>query len=123
LPVEFTAPFKPQVFTATFNADSERLWNPAQNAIATAARYANATVASRIEITGYRAAIHLSNGQDYVESQALAASRAAAVEQALRTVGVPAGTKLSVRAHLAAIASQGMEASLAARRVTILVVP
>lgn len=122
-PIQFTAPFKPQTFTAVFNVDSERLWQPAQTAITTAARFANAAGASRIEITGYRAAIRLSNGQDYVESQAVAESRAKAVEQALRTIGVPARTKITVRWQRAAIASHDLDQNLQARRTSILVLP
>ena len=122
-PSDYTAPFKAQLFTATFNADSERLWAPAQTAVMAAAHYAAVAKASKIQITGYRAAMRLSNGQQYIESPTVAEMRARAIDQALHTVGVPAGAKVSVSWQHTATVSIGMTQDLNARRVSILVVP
>lgn len=122
-PAEYQAPFKARTFTASFNADGERLWQSAQTAIAEAARYASAASASRIEVTGYRAAMRLSNGQKFVEQEGIAQRRADAVLQALRTIGVPERARVVVSWQRAAVAASGLEANLNARRVSILVVP
>jgi outer membrane protein OmpA-like peptidoglycan-associated protein len=122
-PMEFQAPFTARTFTATFNADSERLWQPAQTSIAEAARYASAGSASRIEITGYRAAMRLSNGVNFIEQGDIAQRRADAVLQALRTVGVPERARLVVNWQHAAVAARGLDENLNARRVSILVMP
>jgi outer membrane protein OmpA-like peptidoglycan-associated protein len=122
-PVEYTPPFKAQVFTANFNADSERLWNQAQAAVTAAARYASVVKASNIQITGYRAAMRLSNGQQYIENPSLAELRAKAISQALQTAGVPSSAKIIVAWQRAAVASKDMAANQDARRVSIVVVP
>jgi outer membrane protein OmpA-like peptidoglycan-associated protein len=122
-PMEFQAPFTARTFTATFNADSERLWQSAQNSIAEAARYAGAAAASRIEITGYRAAMRLSNGLKFIEQDDIAQRRADAVLQALRTIGVPERARLVVNWQRAAVAARSLDENLNARRVSILVVP
>jgi outer membrane protein OmpA-like peptidoglycan-associated protein len=122
-PVQFEPPYKPQTFTATFDVDSERLWLSTQAVIQAAVRYANTAGASRIEIAGFRTAIQLSNGQSYVEDQAIARARAQAVAQAVRTLGVPATAKIDVTWQRKAIAVDDMDANLRARRVSILVVP
>jgi hypothetical protein len=122
-PAEYQAPFRARTFTATFNADGERLWQSAQTAIAEAARYASAASASRIEITGYRAAMRLTNGRKFIEQQGVAQRRADAVFQALRTIGVPERTRVVLDWQRTPLEARGLEANLNARRVSILIVP
>jgi outer membrane protein OmpA-like peptidoglycan-associated protein len=106
-----------------FDAGSERPWNAAQSVIQTAARYALASKAANIHVTGYRAAFKLSEGGEYAEPADLAERRAKMVEQGLRTLDLPAGTKLSVDWKHEAVHASGMEADARARRVTIVVTP
>jgi outer membrane protein OmpA-like peptidoglycan-associated protein len=122
-PAAYTAPFKPQSFEALFDAGSERPWAPAQSAILSAARYAKAAKAASIHVTGYRAAFRLSDGGEYAEPTDLAERRAKLVQQALRTLDLPADTRLTVDWHEQAVHANGAQADAAARKVTILVSP
>ena|SRR5271170_6242270 len=122
-PKEYKPPYTPRVFTANFNADSERLWRQAQIAIEDAARFAGAASASKIEITGYRAAIRLSNGRDYVERSIIAERRAKAVEEALHNVGIPQSARVVVAWRAAAIPYSDAVANPQGRSVSVRVVP
>ncbi len=122
-PEQFQPPFAARSFEAPFNVDSERLWGPAQSGIADAARFAAASGAAHIVITAHRAAIRLSNGQEYVERAATAQARAAAVLQALQTIGLPQATHVTVHWQRQPEHARGLEANARARRVSILVVP
>jgi outer membrane protein OmpA-like peptidoglycan-associated protein len=95
----------------------------AQNAIEAAAHYADAAGARRIDITGYRAVTRLSNGQNYIERADMAKRRAGAVEQALRTLGLPAKTKLMIHWRESAVPSSALQAGPDGRRVSLSVVP
>lgn len=116
-------PFKAQSFTATFDADTDRAWRPAQDAVTAAARYASAIKARSVTITGYRAAIRLSGGTDYVERADIAESRARVIETALRTVGLPDGVKVDVKWVTRPAPSTGTARDAEARRVIITVNP
>ena len=122
-PVVYTAPFIVRNFDVRFNADSERLWMEAQSAIEAAAHYADVAEARRIDITGYRAVTRLSNGQNYVERADMAKRRAEAVEQALRTLGVPVKTRLTIGWRAGAVPSSALKPGPDGRRVSLTVVP
>jgi hypothetical protein len=122
-PPELTPPFKATTFNATFNADSDRMWRPAQAAINEAARLAIAAKASEVQVTGYRSVIRMSDGQDFVERESVAGDRAKMVEVALRTLGVAQTTRIKVSWRQAPTRADGIEADIAARRVSILVMP
>lgn len=122
-PLVYEAPFIVRSFDVKFNADSERLWMEAQSAIEAAARYADAAEARRIDIKGYRAVTRLSSGQNYAEREDMAKRRAEAVEQALRTVGVPAKTHLKIGWQESAVPSSALKPGADGRRVSVTVVP
>jgi outer membrane protein OmpA-like peptidoglycan-associated protein len=122
-PVAYKPPFTTQTFNVAFDADGQRLWAAAQSAIQNAAHYATAAGASTIHVTGYRAAIRLSDGHEYVEQPWLAERRARVVEQALRTLDLPARAKLIVDWRSNPVASQGIEADARTRHVSIVVSP
>jgi outer membrane protein OmpA-like peptidoglycan-associated protein len=122
-PVAYSAPFAAQTFLVPFDAGSERPWNPAQAIIQTAARYAVASKAASIHVTGYRAAFKLSQGGEYAEPEDLAQRRAKMVEQGLRTLDLPAGTQLIVDWKQDVVHVSGMDAGSRARRVSIVVTP
>jgi outer membrane protein OmpA-like peptidoglycan-associated protein len=122
-PVVYTAPFKSQTFDAPFDAGNVRPWGPALSAIQNAARYANAAKATNIHITGYRAAFRLTDGGEWTEPAGLAEQRAKVVEQALRSLDLPSGIRLSVDWHERPVHASGMEADAAARKVSIVVSP
>lgn len=116
-------PFAPTDFVATFDADSDRKWRSASQEISAAARFAQASNAARVEVSGYRAAIRLSNGRDFVENEAIAEARARTAEEALRVLGLPATTKLTVNWTRKLTPSTGTSADAAARKVVIRVTP
>ena len=122
-PAPLAPPFKAQAFNAVFDADTDRLWQEAQQAITAAARLANAAKAAKVRVVGYRAAIGLSDGGTFVERPGLAQHRAEAVAQALKVVGLPSVTKLDVSWQDAPIPAQGTPADVAARKVVITVEP
>jgi outer membrane protein OmpA-like peptidoglycan-associated protein len=106
-----------------FDAGSERPWAAAQSAMQNAARFATAARAASIHVTGYRAAFKLSAGGEYTEPADLAQRRARLVEQGLRTLQLPAASKLIVDWRQEPLPASGMEADAAARRVSIVVTP
>jgi outer membrane protein OmpA-like peptidoglycan-associated protein len=122
-PAIYQPPFTPQSFMVPFDVDGQRLWSAAQSAIQNAARYASSASAASIHVTGYRAALRLSGGQQYLEQPWLAQRRARVVEQALRTLDLPARTRLIVDWRSNPIASSGMDANARARHVSIVVTP
>lgn len=123
VPAIFAAPYTTRTFTAVFDADSERLWRPAQVAVETAARYATEARASTIDILAYRASFRLSDGTDYVEAKSIGQSRARAIEQALITVGVPRESRIVVRWKTAAMPSNQLQENNRAQSVSITVKP
>jgi outer membrane protein OmpA-like peptidoglycan-associated protein len=123
VPIVYTAPFIARHFDVMFNADTERLWMDAQNVIEAAAHYADVADARRIDITGYRAVTRLSNGQNYVERADIAKRRAEVVEQALRTLVVPAKTHLTMSWRDSAAPSSALQPGPDGRRVSLTVVP
>ncbi|CAN5228869.1 hypothetical protein BH11PSE2_BH11PSE2_22280 [soil metagenome] len=118
-----TPPYAARDFTATFDADTERMWRQAQSAVTEAARYITATKAQAVTVTGYRAAIRLSNGSDFVERDSVGPARAKTVADALRNIGLPAGTKLTVKSEPAPIPSTGAAKDADSRKVVISVSP
>ena len=116
-------PFAARTYAVPFDADATRLWREAQTAITAAARYAAAAKASSIEVVGYRAAIRLSNGKDYVERKDLDQDRASVVATALKTLGLPDGVKLIVRWENKPLAGTGTAKDAENRRVIIVVKP
>lgn len=122
-PEGFAPPFTVREFTAPFNADTERLWGPAQAALSDAVRYAAAAKASTVVITGNRAAIRLSNGTDYVERDDIAERRAQAVATAVRRLGLPPSTQVKVQWDNHANAPDGSPHDDINRRVTLKVTP
>jgi outer membrane protein OmpA-like peptidoglycan-associated protein len=122
-PPPLNPPFRATTFNATFNADSDRMWRPAQSAISEAARLAIAARASEVQVIGYRSSIRMSDGQNFVERESVAESRAKVVEVALRTLGVPETTRIKVSWRQSPSRSDGIQADIEARKVSILVVP
>lgn len=122
-PAPFQPPFTVRSYEVRFNADSERLWQPAQSAISEAARYADAAGARSVEVTGYRAAMMLSDGTQYVEADGLEQRRAEAVAVGLRTIGLPQQTRLEVHWRSRAVPARGIAAIDTARVVRIIVRP
>lgn len=116
-------PFAAREFVLQFDADSARKWRQATAEVTNAARYAQAVRATRIEVIGYRAAIRLSNGRDFVEAERIAEDRAREVEESLRVLGVPETAQLSVTWRSKPIASTGTAQDAASRKVVVRVVP
>lgn len=116
-------PFKPKTFTATFNADTSRLWRPAQAAVRDAARYAVAAKAKTVKVVGYRATMKLSDGGAFVEDADIGQERAEVVAETLGIFGVPKTTKFEVSWKTAPTPSKGVGEDQPARRVEITVLP
>ena len=116
-------PFKTQTFSATFNADTSRLWRPAQAAIRNAARYAAASKAKTVKVVGYRASMKLSDGGAFVEDADIGKERAEVVAEALSIFGVPKTTKIDVSWKTAPTPAKGVDEDKEARRVEISVLP
>lgn len=122
-PAPFSSPFTVKTFVAPFDADTDRLWREAQTAVNEAARYAKAAKASAIEVTGYRAAIRLSDGKTFVEHAGLSEARAKAVAENLRTLDLPTATTLKVVWIDKPAPATGTARDAEARRVVISVKP
>lgn len=116
-------PFKPAEYTARFNADTSRMWRPAQAAVRQAATYATQTKAEAIEVTGYRSSIKLSDGGTYVEDKSIAQERAQVIAEALRTLGIPEATKVRINWRTRPEGGRGDHGDAEARRVVIRVIP
>jgi outer membrane protein OmpA-like peptidoglycan-associated protein len=122
-PSPFVPPFGPRAFQVPFNAGTDRLWGPAQQAISEALRYAAQVKAHQMTVTGYRATIRLSDGSDYVESADVAERRAHAVETAVKALGLPAGTQLAASWQDGAVPSSGLGNDASNRHAAVLVIP
>lgn len=118
-----TPPFEPKTFVATFDAGTDRKWAPAQRTLTQAYKYAVAVNASRIEITGYRAAIRLSSGQDYVEEPNVAVNRAKTAAEAFTTLGLPPGAKMEVKWVDQPVPSAGLGQDVDHRKAVVTVYP
>lgn len=116
-------PYKAETFTATFNADTTRLWRPAQAALRQAVTFATYSKATAVEVTGYRAAIKLTNGETYVEDAAIAQERAEIVAEALEALGMPKTAKISVKWVTRPEGGKGDERDAQARKTVIRVIP
>jgi len=107
-------------FTIYYDFDAERAGRMTQ-VITEAMAYAKATHAKRVEVTGYRAAVHLSNGTDLFEYPWIAEHRAQIMAETLRDIGVPASIISTVWKSEPEIAA-GMDAP-SKRRLIIRVTP
>ncbi len=116
-------PYGAKDFVATFDADTDRMWRQAQTAVTEAASYANLSHARTVEVTGYRAAIRLSDGKDFVERDVVAEERAKTVAEGLRTIGLPAATKITVNWEAKPTPASGTPKDATDRRVVIAVKP
>jgi hypothetical protein len=88
IPAPPQPPFAVREFTLYYDFNAERAGRSAR-IITDAMTYAKAAHARSVEITGYRAAVRLSNGTDLVEYPWIAEHRAQIMAQTLREIGVP----------------------------------
>ena len=88
-------PFTEREYEMLYDFDSE-LAVFTINRVQEAMRYAAAIKASAISITGYRASSLLSNGESLEEAPFIAERRARELENSLRMLGLPEGTRLDV---------------------------
>jgi hypothetical protein len=82
-------PFEPREFQILFSFDDDFLPLRSTEIVAAAYDYAVACRAKRVEVHGYRATSHLSNGTDLVERADVASARAAKVGQMFVGLGLP----------------------------------
>ncbi len=92
------------------------------NRIQEALRYAETIEASAIEVTGYRASSLLSNGTVLEEAPFIAERRAHELENSLRMLGLPEGTRLEVRWEDAVLPGNGID-DWSRRRSVVRVIP
>jgi outer membrane protein OmpA-like peptidoglycan-associated protein len=83
-------PYEAKQFVVPYEFDWPWVTGKTSRALQQAVRYAQAIKASRIEITGYRAATLLSSGELLVEQSGIAERRAKQVAEHLSTVGIAA---------------------------------
>jgi outer membrane protein OmpA-like peptidoglycan-associated protein len=115
-------PFSEQQFTIFFDFDSNLLAGSRPSApLKEAVRYAIGAKPKRVEIVGYRATSHLSNGRDLVEMEAIAEQRARMVATAFRAAGVPEKS-LTIRWEDKAAPGNGLD-DFKRRRATVFVTP
>jgi len=88
-------PFTAKTFELHYEFDSE-LAGLTINQLQAALQYAEAIGAKRMEVTGYRAAALLSNGEQLEELPSMAQRRARELETTIRMFGVPEGLELVV---------------------------
>ena len=120
-PVAYTPPFAPRDFQVTFDFDSDFLTIRSSRILSEVVRYAAASKAAQVQISGYRAATLLSDGRTLSEGKQLAESRAQKVAEVLRGFGVPP-TSVNVTWKPDAEPANGVT-DPANRRVTITVKP
>jgi outer membrane protein OmpA-like peptidoglycan-associated protein len=120
-PVAYTPPFAPRDFKVTFDFDSDFLTIRASRVLSEVVRFAAASKAAQVQISGYRAATLLSDGRTLSEGQRLAESRAQKVAEVLRGLGVPSSS-VNVTWKADAESANGVM-DPANRRVTITVKP
>jgi hypothetical protein len=89
-------PFTARTFELHYEFDSE-LAGLTINQLQAALQYATAIGAKRMEVTGYRAAALLSNGEQIEELPAMARLRAQELETTIRMFGLPEGLELKVQ--------------------------
>jgi hypothetical protein len=89
-------PFTARTFELHYEFDSE-LAGLTINQLQAALQYAAAIGAKRMEVTGYRAAALLSNGEQIEELPAMARLRAQELETTIRMFGLPEGLELTVQ--------------------------
>jgi outer membrane protein OmpA-like peptidoglycan-associated protein len=82
-------PFETREFQILFDFDSDFLPSRSTRVVSEAVRYAKASKATRIEVSGYRGTTLLSNGQKLVESQQIAEVRAKKVGGFFPGLGIP----------------------------------
>ena len=89
-------PYEPREYEMLYEFDSElAVFTVGQ--LQDALEYAAHIKASKIEVTGYRAASLLSNGEQFAEADFIARRRAKELETSLRMLGLPEGTSLDVK--------------------------
>lgn len=108
-------------FTIPFDFDSDYLTLHTTRMVGEAARVAKAVKPSQIAVTGYRATTWLSNGQKFIEAQAIAEKRAKKIGEILTGLGLPAAT-VSVIAKTEPEPCDGVT-DADKRRVTIKLMP
>jgi hypothetical protein len=95
-PLDLKPPFASRTFTLTYEFDSEFAARTIGEALK-AVQYARAAGAKRMTIIGYRGATLLSDGRVLREIEPIGRLRAEELGAAIRKIGVPASTELSVR--------------------------
>jgi hypothetical protein len=121
-PITFEPPYIRRAFTVEFDFDWDRTWvgnrtRPGFTPIESAANYAVASKARRVEVVGYRGTAKLSDGQRMDERSDIAARRAQKLTQALIDLGVPQQTLVTRSQD--AVTGEG----IASRRAVITVTP
>jgi len=115
------APFQPKDFTLLFDFDSDFMSLKITPVISEAVRYAKTIGATRVDVTSFRGATLLSNGQTLVENPLVAQRRAAKLHDVLLGLGLPAAS-LTVTAKTEPATPTGV-ADERSRRVVIAVKP
>jgi hypothetical protein len=82
-------PYSARVFTVLYDFDTDFMPLRVTRVVDEAARYARDTHAARVEITSFRGATLLSNGETLVESPSIAERRAQKLQRVLAGLGVP----------------------------------
>jgi outer membrane protein OmpA-like peptidoglycan-associated protein len=119
-PAEFKPPFQKKEFVVYFDFDAERAGRMTR-VITEAMQYAKEARAKRVEVTGYRASVQLSDGTTLTEYPWIAEHRAAIMAETLKEIGVPASA-INVKWNPEAILGSGAKA-IDKRRTTIVVAP
>jgi len=113
-------PYSVREFTVYFDFDAERAGRSTR-VITEALSYAKAAHAKSVEITGYRAAVRLSDGTDVQEYPWIAEHRAHVMAETLHDLGIPVATIHAVWKTDAELGI-GRDAP-SKRRLTIVVTP
>ena len=108
-----------QEFTILYSFDSDYLEYAGNQVVTEAAAYAKKNRSSRVNVSGYRAASLLSNGQRMTEKPGLAEKRAENIATLLRGLGV---SNVAVESKADAEPADGLT-DASRRRVTIVVAP
>jgi hypothetical protein len=88
-------PFQPREFTLPFDFDNDFMPGRVTRVVGDAVRYAKAIGSTRIDVTSFRGATLLSNGETLIENPLIAERRAKKLQTILVGLGVPA-TSMSV---------------------------
>lgn len=116
-----TPPYEAQTFVLHYEFDSE-LATLTLGQVREALAYAGQIGASEIRVTGYRAAVRLSNGDVLQEASYMARRRARELENTFSKLGLPEGTTLDVDWEEAQLPVDGID-DWDQRRAEILVIP